>query len=455
LRQRHNFQTAIADNPAFDVSAGEWNADHVPFLRVSQKTANYTIVSADQGTIVEAAHSAAITFTLPAASSVADDWTMWISNRQSGTGAASALTITRAGSDTIDGVTSYATYPGDLRIIRKSGASAFESILLKGGVFQTTSTTGENFIVPAGYTNLAISTWGAGGGGAGGERQSVVANGAAGGNSGGGGARVDLELFRNALAAGTSLLCTAGVGGPGGTGLATNGGGSAGSVGGTTTVTEGGNPIVRAFGGGGGGASGGLSCGGGGGGSHGAGGTGGNNAPGEPGLGAGGQGTTRNTNMGGVSSGSVGGGGNGGWAPAPTMFGGGGGGAGEGTFYGYDGGNSLYGGSGGGPGGALDTAGAPAGLRKAGKTGIQTSTNGRGGGGTAPSSGNGTAGSSTPGIWGATEGGVGGGPSAAGTAGNGGTGGIAGGGGGGGASNTGTSGNGGAGGNGLVRITYG
>ncbi len=105
MRSKHRYSSAVADGGNSSlVQPSNWNDEHVPIMPVAGKAANYMVVAGDQGTILRAAHSAALGSTLPAASACDSDWAVWIENRLTGTGAAAALSISHAGADTIDGV---------------------------------------------------------------------------------------------------------------------------------------------------------------------------------------------------------------------------------------------------------------------------------------------------------------------------------------------------------------
>jgi hypothetical protein len=458
VRSRHTFQSGKSDGGDTSlVRPSDWNADHLPALTLDTRTANYTITSADGGELLRAAHSASITFTLPAASGLAAGWCIWVENRQTGTGAASALSITRAGTDTIDGVATIYTYPGDLRVIFRTGTGTFESVLIRGGLVTVTNTAGETIYWPSSTLNVDLTVWGAGGGGGGG---SLQASGTAsdGGNGGGGGACLSFPFPGATYAASTAMTVTPGVGGAGGAARSTNGSGNDGGVGGTTTVVIGGVTVLRGFGGGGGQGGGGpLGCGGGGGGSHGAGVTGAYNNPGDGGMGPGGMNAGTGSLAGSVYAGMQGGGGNGVNINYPTAFGGGGGAAASSGANGKDAASSLFGGSGGGAGGSITASNTSWLGNDSGKTGFHNGFENAGIAAAGPvnSTTNGTAGSSTPSALGPTEGGGGGSPHNAGNSGAGGAGGVAcGGGGGGGCQGAFTAGAGGAGGAGLFRMSY-
>lgn len=461
MRARHQKVSAIAtDGDATKVQGPDWNDDHLPALVLDAKVANYTILAADGGELLRAGHSATITFTLPAASGVDAGWCVWIENKQTGTGAASALAIARSGSDTIDGVATIYTYPGDLRVIFRTSASTFESVLLRGGMVTVLNTAGETIYWPSAAGWVELEAWGGGGSGGAGTCN-VAAAVSSGGCAGGGGAKMQLRMSAARYAPSTAHVHTPAATRAGPAGRSTTGAGTAGAAGNTTTITDGGSIVIRAFGGGGGigGGAGGTNLGvGAGGGSH-------IEAGNTVSNGFGGRGGGNHTIVGGHLSGSVYCGSSGGGGNAHMMggsvFGGGGGGGThtDGLSYTAPGSGSLYGGAGGGPGGGVTTGNVGVAGIAGGATGNahNYSDNLRGGGGAGGGVGvGGGDGSQTPGNFIATEAGGGGGGSATANAGRGGHGGIASGGGGGGGSRTGfTSGAGGDGGQGATRMSYG
>lgn len=266
-------------------------------LRMLSKSANYQLLAADRGSLVSCTSSFTLSF--DAAATLADNWFVYVYN--AGTG---DITLDPSGSETIDGLTSFIAYPGELRIVRSNG-TALTSYVLKG--FSRAFTSSGTFTKPPGYSDFEGEAWGGGGSGAG----ASLAN--AGG--GGGGACVPFNL--RASAVGTTETVTIGAGGASVT---------------TTDGNDGGNTslgtLVTAYGG-----AGGVSTtGGGGGGIFGKGSTTNGGAPriasaANPGFGGG---------DGSVSA-----------APLPSVYGGGGGGGGSGSTA-YPGAASVYGGGGGG-----------------------------------------------------------------------------------------------------------
>lgn len=73
---------------------------------------NYTILAADRNVFTNAALTAARTWTLPAASSVQPHQEIFVFDRKLATSLTNTLTVTRAGSDTIDDILTSVTFPG-------------------------------------------------------------------------------------------------------------------------------------------------------------------------------------------------------------------------------------------------------------------------------------------------------------------------------------------------------
>jgi hypothetical protein len=305
----------------------------------SAKTANYTLVAGDKGNLVVAT-SGTFTFSFTAAATLADGWFCYIQNAGTGN-----ITLDPNGSETIDSLTSYIMYPGEVRLVQCTG-TAFNSVVLSG--FTLTYTSGANtFTKPPGYQAFDVLLYGAGGGGGSGRKGGQLDG--QGGTGGGGGAFISFKFTVDRI--GATETVTVGAGGTAGASRTTTTNGLAGGTGGTTTFGS----LLTAFGG--------------------AGGAGGANAS----AGTGGRGGGILTQSGGPV-GFNGADGSSGAAGGNSAFGGGaGGGAGTGgvNTSGLAGGNSIFGGGGGGGGGGwgngVDTNG--------GAGGSQTGLTGGGGAG--------------------------------------------------------------------------
>lgn len=345
-----------------DISAG---AD---VIRVG-RTSNTQMVASNKGNLI-AITSGTFTQTFDACASLGNGWFVYIQN--SGTG---DITLDPSGSETIDGLTSYIMYPGEVRLVQCDG-SALRSIVLNA--FYRTFTASGTFTKPPGYTAFQGFLWGAGGGGSKGSDVSFHSGG------GGGGACVTFALGSSFF--GASETITIGSGGVGPTANATDG-----AAGGNSSV----GAIVTSYGGGGGthgnnsqgqgngGGGGGWMSAGGNGGYGNFGGTGGNPVGetrladilvGNVGFG-GGLGPSFNSYL---KAGVYGGGGGGSVSSAggTSLYGGGGGGSNQGLTAG----TSTYGGSGG--AGTSSTSGvngnAPGGGGGATRTGTKAGDGGRG-----------------------------------------------------------------------------
>lgn len=320
------------------------------------RTSNTALAAANQGNLIDIT-SGTFTQTFVAAATLGNGWFCYI--RNSGTG---DITLDPNGSETIDGLTSYIMYPGEVRLVQCDG-TALRTVVLN--TFYRTFTASGTFTKPPGYAAFSGLVWGAGGSGGKGT------NGP--GTGGGGGACAPFQLLESALGATETITIGAG-------GASQTTADSPGSAGGTTTLGS----LVSAYGGGAGyGINSASSAAGGGGGgvfSAGGNGSGGNTQGGEPRV------DVNNANPG------FGGGGMDGTTITGTraVYGGGSGGGGSNTISGGVGGGSIFGGGGGGGVGTTAGAGAGGTSRHGGSggagvrttSGVNGSAPGGGGGGT-------------------------------------------------------------------------
>lgn len=389
----------------------------------SSRSSNTILGLGDKGVLIDATGTWAQTFT--AAATLGNGWFCYV--RNSGTG---DITLDPNGSEVIDGLTSYAMYPGEARLIVCTGSAFVSTIITPFYLYLTSS---KMITIPPGYRRIGTRCIGGGGGGGGGRGSSTGSSNF--GGSGGGGGACHENTF-TAPTAGSAEWAEVGAGGTGGVG-GTNANGSSGSNGGTSSFGS----YVYAYGGGlGNGGS--------------------NTYAGSPGGGGGILGPGVSGGVGGLPSndeqGAVS-------LTASLRDNLGFGGAGATTDYRYDGGRAVYGGGAGGVGGGMSSA-----VGRNGGGSIFGGGGGGGGGGNNAGTvyGYGTGGSgnsfSTGGGYGQNgvngyggSGNAGGAGSISGPGGNGGAGGFpgGGGGGGGGCAFTGAKGgDGGSGGNGLVIV---
>jgi hypothetical protein len=288
-----------------------------------ERTSNTQLAAANSSNLIDIT-SGTFTQTFAAAATLGDGWYVYIEN--SGTG---NITLDPNSSETIDGLTSYIMYPGEVRLIQCDG-TALRSIVLNS-FFATFTTTG-TFTKPPGYSYFSGLLWG--GGGSGGR----TGDGTRTPGHGGGGACVPFNVPNASV--GSSVTVTIGAGG---SGVSSPGVGQ-GSRGGTSSF----GTIVSSYGGGGGGASGSANSGSGGGGgalSAGENGPSGSTSTADGGL-------PSNTGFGGGDGRGTSTGGN-------SAYGGGGGNSGDSIYGGGGGqsGTSVFGGAGGGTDGGTAPAG--------------------------------------------------------------------------------------------------
>jgi hypothetical protein len=250
--------------------------------RTAVSDAAYTVLATDRE-VAYTAITAARIVTLPAASSFPAGHALVIVDESGSVSLTNTLTINRAGSDTISGLTSakIATAYGHIRLF-SDGASKW-TVVGRSVNIVTFSSIGSNTYTPTpGLTKAEVYLIGGGGAGGGGALQ--AASTLVSGGAGAGGAGASLATF-TADQVGSSQTITIGAGGMAGVAATTSAtAGGAGGAGGNTTFGS----LLTAFGAGGG-AGGQLAAGSGGGqggnasyaaGASGAGSTGGNNGSG-------------------------------------------------------------------------------------------------------------------------------------------------------------------------------
>lgn len=127
-------------------------------LKRAVKTTNYTALAGDISTMLELNSATDRTLSFTAAATMGDSWFMWTEN----VGMA-AWTFDPNGSETIDGVTSFVSLPGEVRLITCNG-SAFKSVVVKPFYLAMTA-SGTFPILAPGYAAAEGEAWGSGMGG--------------------------------------------------------------------------------------------------------------------------------------------------------------------------------------------------------------------------------------------------------------------------------------------------
>jgi hypothetical protein len=195
-------------------------------VKLSSRSSNTILAAADNAYLINLSSTFTQTFT--AAATLGDGWFCYLKNGGSGD-----ITLDPNASETIDGLTSYIMYPGELRLIQCTG-SAFTSIVLNP--FSKTFTSTSTFTRPPGYYQFSGLLWAGGGSGGQGDGERC--------GGGGGGACVPFTLSSTQI--GSSQTVTIGAGGASQTTARSNG-----NPGGNTSIGS----IVTSYGGGAGGGS--------------------------------------------------------------------------------------------------------------------------------------------------------------------------------------------------------
>lgn len=204
-------------------------------------TGSTTLTADDAGLVLVSAAGGAVTVTLPAAASAGGRPLRFNVVRTDNTG--NAVTVQRAGTDTINGLTTPVTMPpGAVLSLMSDGVSGWIIVGVQGfRDFRTLATPGStNEVVPVWARKAFVRGCGAGGGGGGANAGGVATGGA------GGGYGEDEYL----VTPGETITCVVGTGGTAGAGGAglTNGGAGGNTTFGSRMTCTGGGPGIAAAG---------------------------------------------------------------------------------------------------------------------------------------------------------------------------------------------------------------
>jgi len=123
----------------------------------STKTTGYTLVSGDQGNLIDYTTGGA-TLAFTAAATLGAAWWCEIRNSSSGD-----VTLDPSGAETIDGLATFVMYPGEHRRVFCTGTAFFSLVL---NPFYKVFASSGTFTKPPGYNLFGGLLWGSGGGGA-------------------------------------------------------------------------------------------------------------------------------------------------------------------------------------------------------------------------------------------------------------------------------------------------
>lgn len=196
-----------------DGTAASWASIVPPQVIRSARTANTILGVADSQKLIDIT-SGTFTQTFDAAATLGNGWFCWL--RNNGTG---DITLDPNGTETIDGLASYITYPGEARLVQCDGVTLTSTVI---SPFNKTFISSANFIKPPGYGYFGGQIWNGGNSG------SKAISGQPGYAGGGGGAfpfEIPSSLF------GASEAITIGAGGAGVTAV-----GTAGNIGGVSSI---------------------------------------------------------------------------------------------------------------------------------------------------------------------------------------------------------------------------
>ncbi|WAJ27529.1 hypothetical protein [Antarcticirhabdus aurantiaca] len=211
----------------------------IPTMGYAGRSSNTQIALADAAKLIDL--TGTFTQTFAAAATLGTGF--YIVLRNAGTG---DITLDPNGSETIDGLTSFIMYPGEVRMIQCDGTS-FRSVVHVP--FSKRFSASDTFVKPPGYKGFQAHYLGGGGGGGGGAYKtdnSLVYN----GGNGVSGVYQWVPYIAASLIAATSPVVIGAGGSPGVNGSSATPNGTTGNAGGATTFAgfgaPGGNPGVGA-----------------------------------------------------------------------------------------------------------------------------------------------------------------------------------------------------------------
>jgi hypothetical protein len=168
-------------------------------LSITVRTSNTILAADDYGSNIQYTGAGNFTQTFAAVSTLGAGFYLYLRNDTTGN-----ITLNPDGSETIDGLTSYIMYPGEMRFIQLNAAgTGLVSIVMR--TFEVTFDLSGTFTTPPGYKAFPVKVWSAGSSGERTNNAGVVSKG-----GGGGGC---FEQVVPSGAVGSSETITVGAGG--------------------------------------------------------------------------------------------------------------------------------------------------------------------------------------------------------------------------------------------------